>query len=69
VTIAGVTVKDTPAEFSEDPTAGASVTSAGSLGSDFLSRFTLTFDYPHNRVYVKKPAASSPSAPNPPARQ
>lgn len=50
-TIAGVTLKDVPADFSLDPKGGASEVLAGSLGSGLLSRFVLTLDYPHSRAF------------------
>ncbi len=50
-TLAGQTLRDIPADFSLDTKGGASVVNAGSLGSRLLSRFVVTFDYPHNRVF------------------
>ena len=50
-TIAGVTLKDLPTDFSLDPKGGASQVLAGSLGSGLLSRFVLTLDYPHSRAF------------------
>ena len=50
-TVAGYTFPDIPADFSLDTKGGASLVNAGSLGSRLLSRFILTFDYPHNRVF------------------
>ena len=52
-TIAGITIKGAPAGFSQDAAAGGSVLSAGSLGEAFLSHFIVTFDYPHNMLYLK----------------
>jgi len=49
--VAGYTFPDIPADFSLDTKGGASLVNAGSLGSRLLSRFILTFDYPHNRVF------------------
>lgn len=50
-TIAGVTFRAVPADFSLDTKGGASLVNAGSLGSSLLSRFVVTFDYPHSRVF------------------
>ena len=50
-TVAGDTFPDIPTDFSLDTKGGASLVNAGSLGSRLLSRFVLTFDYPHNRVF------------------
>ena len=50
-TIAGITFPSIPADFSLDTKGGASLVDAGSLGSRLLSRFIVTFDYPHNRVF------------------
>ncbi len=50
-TVARYTFPDIPADFSLDTKGGASLVNAGSLGSRLLSRFILTFDYPHNRVF------------------
>lgn len=55
--VAGVTLRDIPTDFSLDAKGGASVVNAGSLGATLLSRFVVTFDYPHSRVYFK-PAAN-----------
>ncbi|MDQ2798453.1 MAG: aspartyl protease family protein, partial [Armatimonadota bacterium] len=49
--VAGVTLRGVPADFSLDPKGGASLVNAGSLGASFLSRFVVTFDYPHSRVF------------------
>ncbi len=51
-TIAGLTFTNIPADFSLDTKGGASVVNAGSLGSRLLSRFVVTFDYPHSRVFM-----------------
>ncbi len=51
LTVAGQTLRDIPADFSLDTKGGASQVNAGSLGSRLLSRFTVTFDYPHSRVF------------------
>ena len=50
-TVAGVTLHGIPTEFSLDTKGGASQILAGSLGSRLLSRFVVTFDYPHGRVF------------------
>ena len=50
-TVAGFTFPNIPADFSLDTKGGASRVNAGSLGSRLLSRFVLTFDYPHSRVF------------------
>lgn len=60
-TIAGVTLHGIPTEFSLDSKGGASQLLAGSLGSGLLSRFIVTFDYPHGRVFfAPTPEASKP---------
>ena len=56
--VAGVTLHDVPTDFSLDPKGGASVVNAGSLGATLLSRFVVTFDYPHSRVFFA-PAANA----------
>ncbi len=58
-TVAGLTLRNIPADFSLDTKGGASQVNAGSLGSRLLSRFTLTFDYPHSRVFFAPIAARS----------
>lgn len=50
-TVAGVTLKSVPTDFSLDAKGGASNVLAGSLGSGLLSRFVLTLDYPHSRAF------------------
>ena len=50
-TVAGQTLKNVPADFSLDTKGGASQVNAGALGARLLSRFIVTFDYPHNRVF------------------
>lgn len=50
-TVAGQTFRSLPADFSLDTKGGASQVNAGSLGSRLLSRFVVTFDYPHSRVF------------------
>jgi len=50
--IAGVTLSNVPTQLSLDTKgAGAGRLLAGALGTDFLSRFTVTFDYPHSRIF------------------
>jgi len=49
--VAGITFNALPTDFSLDPKGGASLINAGSLGTALLSRFVVTFDYPHNRVF------------------
>lgn len=49
--LAGQTLKNVPADFSLDTKGGASQVNAGALGSRLLSRFVVTFDYPHSRVF------------------
>ncbi len=49
--VAGVTLRGIPTEFSLDTKGGASQILAGSLGSRLLSRFVVTFDYPHGRLF------------------
>ena len=49
--VAGVTLRNVPTDFSLDPKGGASLVNAGSLGVALLSRFVVTFDYPHSRVF------------------
>jgi len=50
-TVAGLILKQVPTDFSLDPKGGASLVIAGALGSRLLSRFVVTFDYPHGRVF------------------
>ena len=50
--VAGVTFRSVPTDFSLDPKGGASQVNAGSVGSSLLSRFVVTFDYPHNRIFL-----------------
>lgn len=50
--IGGVTLNDVPTQLSLDTKGeGASRLLAGALGTDFLSHFTITFDYPHSRIF------------------
>ena len=51
LTVAGQILRNIPADFSLDTKGGASLVNAGSLGSRLLSRFIVTFDYPHSRVF------------------
>ena len=57
LTVAGVTLRGIPTDFSLDTKGGASQVNAGSLGVALLSRFVVTFDYPHSRVFLA-PAAN-----------
>ena len=59
--VAGVTLRGVPTDFSLDPKGGASLVNAGSLGVSLLSRFVVTFDYPHSRVFfAPTPATRAP---------
>ena len=49
--VAGVKLRGVPTDFSLDTKGGASLVNAGSLGATLLSRFVVTFDYPHSRVF------------------
>lgn len=61
LTIAGTTLHGLPTEFSLDAKGGASQVLAGSFGSQVLSHFKVTFDYPHGRVFfAPTPTASRP---------
>lgn len=51
VTVAGVTLTGVPTDMALDAKGGASRFLAGAFGNDFLSHFTVTFDYPHQRVF------------------
>jgi len=51
-TLAGLTLRGVPADFSLDAKGGASQITAGSVGSALLSRFVVTFDYPHGRLFL-----------------
>jgi predicted aspartyl protease len=57
--IAGVTLRGVPADFSLDPKGGASQVNAGALGVSLLSRFVVTFDYPHGRVFLAPTAQAA----------
>ncbi len=60
-TVAGVTLHDIPTDFSLDTKGGASQIEAGSVGVALLSRFVVTFDYPHGRIFFAPgPGASQP---------
>ncbi len=56
--VAGVTLRGVPTDFSLDPKGGASLINAGSLGVSLLSRFVVTFDYPHSRVFFAPTSAT-----------
>jgi len=56
--VAGITLRRVPTDFSLDPKGGASLVNAGSLGVALLSRFVVTFDYPHSRVFFAPTAAA-----------
>ena len=49
--LAGVNLSDVPCELPLDTRSGASRKLAGALGHDFLSHFTVTFDYTHQRLF------------------
>ena len=51
-TVAGLTLRGVPTDFSLDAKGGASQVDAGSIGSALLSRFVVTFDYPHGRIFL-----------------
>ncbi len=57
--VAGVTLRGVPTDFSLDTKGGASLVNAGSLGSTLLSRFVVTFDYPHSRVFFASDAKTT----------
>ena len=60
-TVAGETLRGLPTDLSLDTKGGASQLLAGSLGSGLLSRFVVTFDYPHSRVFfAPNQAAAAP---------
>ena len=59
LTIAGTTLHGLPTEFSLDAKGGASQVLAGSFGSQVLSHFVVTFDYPHGRVFFAPTANAS----------
>lgn len=59
--VAGITLRGIPTDFSLDAKGGASLVNAGSLGAALLSRFVVTFDYPHSRVFfAPAPTAAAP---------
>lgn len=59
--IGGVTIPGIPAYFPRDDKGGASQRWAGTLGAEVLSRFVVTFDYPHRRLFFAPgPAAAAP---------
>ena len=49
--LAGVTLTNVPCELPLDTKSGSSRKLAGALGHDFLSHFTVTFDYAHQRLF------------------
>ncbi len=51
LSVAGYTLQNIPADFSMDKKGGASKVLAGAFGHELLSHFTVTFDYPHKRVF------------------
>lgn len=55
--LSGVTFTDVPTDLL--PARGASKAVAGALGNDLLSRFVVTFDYPHRRVFFAPTSAIS----------
>ena len=58
-TVAGQTLHSVPTDLSLDTQGGASQIFAGALGGGMLSRFTVTFDYPHSRVFLAPTDATS----------
>ena len=58
-TVAGQTLRSVPTDLSLDTKGGASQIFAGALGGGLLSRFTVTFDYPHSRVFLAPTQATS----------
>lgn len=57
--VAGVTLRHLPTDFSLDTKGGASLVNAGSLGATLLSRFVVTFDYPHSRIFFAPTAKTT----------
>jgi predicted aspartyl protease len=57
--VAGITLRGIPTDFSLDTKGGASLVNAGSLGATLLSRFVVTFDYPHSRVFFAPTAKTA----------
>jgi len=51
LSVAGFTLQNVPTDFSMDKKGGASKVLAGAFGHELLSHFTVTFDYPHKRVF------------------
>ncbi len=49
--LAGTDLRSVPTDLALDDKAGASRNLAGALGHQFLSRFVVTFDYPHQRIF------------------
>lgn len=52
LTVGRYTLYGVPADFSLDSKGGGSVLEAGALGAEVLSHFIVTFDYPHNTIYL-----------------
>jgi hypothetical protein len=50
-TVGDITLHGIPTDFSLDKKGGASEIDAGSMGVALLSRFIVTFDYPHQRIF------------------
>ncbi len=51
LSVAGITLHNVPTDFSLDKKGGQSKYLAGAFGHELLSHFTVTFDYPHKRVF------------------
>jgi len=51
LSVAGFTLQNVPTDFSLDKKGGQSRYLAGAFGHELLSHFTVTFDYPHRRVF------------------
>src|SRR6202046_2944954 len=52
--LGGYTIEEPVAAFSQsNPPSGQSKTIAGTIGADFLKRFTVTFDLPHQRIILE----------------
>ncbi|BDI32733.1 hypothetical protein CCAX7_47840 [Capsulimonas corticalis] len=58
VTLGGIALTGVPTDFSLDAKGGASQLNAGSIGSGLLSRFTVTFDYANNRIFLGRNTGS-----------
>ena len=59
--LAGVTIPGIPTSFPHDLRGGSSQEVAGAIGAQVLRRFTVTFDYPHQRLFL----AANPDAAQP----